>query len=216
MQCHFRWIGFHWNTPYTSTGRRRPAGCLHRHQAPRERLNGVDYITGDVRDLSQLNVTGKVDRIYNLAAIHTTPGHPAHEYYETNVLGATEITAWARRNNICEIVFTSSIWFMALLEEAKSESTKPTPESAYGWSKFLERIQKNWMEEDSSRKLVICRPAVIFGHGEGGNFTRMAKLLKKGSLSIRAVKTRLKPAFMWATCWKPSNMLRVITSALPC
>ncbi|OWY33599.1 NAD-dependent epimerase/dehydratase family protein [Herbaspirillum aquaticum] len=163
---------------------------------PRERLSGVDYLTEDVRDLSQMKVPGTVDRIYNLAAVHTTPGHPTHEYYETNILGATEITAWARRNNIGEIVFTSSISVYGPSEEAKSETTKPTPESAYGWSKFLaERIQKNWMEEDDSRKLVICRPAVIFGHGEGGNFTRMAKLLKRGFFIFPGRKDTIKACF---------------------
>jgi nucleoside-diphosphate-sugar epimerase len=51
------------------------------------------------------------------------------------------------------------------------------------------------MEEDSSRKLVICRPAVIFGHGEGGNFTRMAKLLKKGFFIYPGRKDTVKACF---------------------
>ena len=163
---------------------------------PRERLDGVSYLHGDVRDLSAFDPGMRIDRIYNLAAVHTTPGHPAHEYYETNILGATAITALARRLGIREIVFTSSISVYGPGEETKREDTPPAPESPYGWSKYMaERIQRDWLEEDESRRLVICRPAVIFGPGEGGNFTRMAKLLKKGFFIYPGRKDTIKACF---------------------
>ena len=163
---------------------------------PRERLDGVSYLHGDVRDLSAFDPGMRIDRIYNLAAVHTTPGHPAHEYYETNILGATAITALARRLGISEIVFTSSISVYGPGEETKREDTPPAPESPYGWSKYMaERIQRDWLEEDESRRLVICRPAVIFGPGEGGNFTRMAKLLKKGFFIYPGRKDTIKACF---------------------
>lgn len=163
---------------------------------PRERLDGVVYLQGDVRDLSDFDPGMRIDRIYNLAAIHTTPGHPAHEYYETNILGATSITALARRLGINEITFTSSISVYGPSEETKREATPPAPESPYGWSKFMaERIQLAWLEENEQRRLVICRPAVIFGPGEGGNFTRMAKLLKKGFFIYPGRKDTIKACF---------------------
>ncbi len=163
---------------------------------PRERLDGVVYLQADVRDLSAFDPGMRIDRIYNLAAVHTTPGHPAHEYYETNILGATSVTALARRLDINEITFTSSISVYGPGEETKREDTPPAPESPYGWSKFMaERIQRAWMEEDERRRLVICRPAVIFGAGEGGNFTRMAKLLKKGFFIYPGRKDTIKACF---------------------
>jgi nucleoside-diphosphate-sugar epimerase len=163
---------------------------------PRERLDGVSYLHGDVRDLSAFDPGMRIDRIYNLAAVHTTPGHPAHEYYETNILGATAIAALARRLGIREIVFTSSISVYGPGEETKREDTPPAPESPYGWSKYMaERIQRDWLEEDEGRRLVICRPAVIFGPGEGGNFTRMAKLLKKGFFIYPGRKDTIKACF---------------------
>ena len=148
---------------------------------PREQVEGVEYRTLDVRDLTNFQPPYGTKRIYNFAAIHRTPGHPDWEYYETNVGGAVEITQLAARHDIPEIIFTSSISVYGPGEDTKIETTPLAPESAYGRSKLLaESIHKAWLQGDPSRRLVIVRPAVVFGSGEGGNFTRMAALLRKG------------------------------------
>ena len=147
----------------------------------RETLPQVDYRKGDVRDLSAFDAGGPVKTIYNFAAVHTTPGHPFWEYYDTNINGAIEITNWARRNNVNDIVFTSSISVYGPSEETKTEDSKPDPQSAYGYSKLMaERIHRIWFDEQPGRTLTVVRPAVVFGQGERGNFTRLARLLQKG------------------------------------
>lgn len=149
-------------------------------KAPRERLEGVRYVTADVRDLGGLDVS-KLDRIFNLAAVHTTPGHPDHEYYDTNIGGALEVTKLAVRTGATQIVFTSSISVYGPSEEKKLETTAPAPTSAYGRSKLMaEKIHEQWLNAAPGRRLTVARPAVVFGAGEGGNFTRMASLLGKG------------------------------------
>lgn len=163
---------------------------------PARPVAGVEYRLGDVRDLSGFEVEEPIDTVYNLAAVHTTPGHPTHEYYETNVLGATQITAFARRKGADAIVFASSISVYGPSETTKLETSPPDPASAYGWSKWLaEGIHRSWLEEDENRNLVICRPAVIFGHGEGGNFTRLAKLLRAGVFVYPGRKDTIKACF---------------------
>lgn len=159
----------------------------------RETLPGVDYRIADVRDLSSFAVEGAICRIYNFAAIHTTPGHPTHEYYETNILGALSITDFATRNGVEELVFTSSISVYGPSEEMKTEQTPPAPESAYGYSKMIaERIHRQWLDSSNDRKLTIVRPAVVFGAGERGNFTRLAGLLKKGFFVYPGRKDTIK------------------------
>ena len=62
-----------------------------------------------------------------------------------------------------------------------TESSDLQPLHAYGKSKVIaELLHQRWQEEKpSERTLVICRPAVIFGAGERGNFTRLADALRR-------------------------------------
>lgn len=115
------------------------------------------------------------DVIFNFAAVHRTPGHEDHEYFETNILGAEHITDFAEKYGIKKIVFTSSIAPYGAAEELKKETTLPTPNTAYGISKLVaEKIHRIWQNGDSdNRQLTIVRPGVVFGHGENGNFTRL-------------------------------------------
>ncbi|MFW5680304.1 MAG: NAD-dependent epimerase/dehydratase family protein [Pseudomonadota bacterium] len=151
--------------------------------APEHPVPDVVHRTVDVRRPIPLDLAepGRPTVLYNLAAVHRTPGHPTHEYYETNVLGAVNIGDFARAIGAEEVVFTSSIAVYGPDETRKSETTPPTPESAYGWSKLLaEAVHRSWREEQPGRRLTIVRPAVIFGAGEKGNFTRLASTLHRG------------------------------------
>ena len=71
------------------------------------RSHSVEYVRGDVR--KPLDVAGEFDVVYNLAAVHRTPGHPDAEYFDTNVAGATNVTGFCRERGIKTIVFSSSI-----------------------------------------------------------------------------------------------------------
>lgn len=87
----------------------------------------------------------------------------------------------AERDNVRHITFTSSISIYGPSENRMIETTEPAPVSAYGKSKLMaEEIHRSWLCQAADRKLTIVRPAVVFGAGEGGNFARMASLLRKG------------------------------------
>jgi len=115
-----------------------------------------------------------------LAAVHRTPGHPDIEYFQTNVSGALNIVDWCERVSAQCLLFTSSISVYGVDPGAKSENSTLNPSGAYGFSKkFAEEIQTSWQSKSpTNRRLIICRPAVMFGAGEKGNFTRLAKGLK--------------------------------------
>lgn len=163
---------------------------------PKVKREDVEYILADVRDLSKLSLSlnnKNISTIYNFAAIHTTPGHESHEYYETNIQGANEITKFAESNAINEIIFTSSISVYGPSESRKTEASTPAPVSSYGFSKMMaEQIHHAWHERNKKSKLIVVRPAVVFGPGEGGNFTRLASLLDKGFFIYPGRKDTIK------------------------
>lgn len=161
---------------------------------PRFTTDGVSYVTCDVREPVALDCPQGEVEIYNLAAVHTTPGHEDWEYFFTNTLGAVNVCDFARRNGIDRIVFTSSISVYGPSEAPKDEDSVLEPESAYGRSKFgAEQIHRLWRaEKPDARKLVVVRPAVIYGYTESGNFTRLGGLLRKGRFVFPGRKDTIK------------------------
>lgn len=152
-------------------------------QRPRWEVPGVHQLHIDVREPISLPIDWVPDEIFNLAAVHITPGHPDWEYYWTNVMGATNVCRYARKVGCPTIVFTSSISIYGPTERELDENSVPNPETAYGRSKLAaEKIHEDWQgEEPETRRLVVVRPAVIYGVAERGNFTRMGKLISQGT-----------------------------------
>lgn len=139
----------------------------------------VEFILGDVRNpivIPEIS-TCKVRLIANFAAIHREPGHEDYEYFETNLLGAENVCKFANVIGCDNLIFTSSISPYGVSESVKDESTLPIPVTAYGSSKLAaEKIHQIWQAKDMhNRRLVIVRPGVVFGPGEGGNVSRLIK-----------------------------------------
>jgi nucleoside-diphosphate-sugar epimerase len=153
--------------------------------------SGRRFVRGDVREeafgvgqsalVSEDGASSQSPVIFNFAAVHRTPGHPEHEYFETNLKGAENVCEFARKTGARTIVFTSSIAPYGASESLKTEETLPLPNTAYGISKLVaEHIHRTWQaERPDERRLVIVRPGVVFGPGEGGNVTRLAAALAK-------------------------------------
>lgn len=144
----------------------------------------VKYQYCDVRDRSTFSNLPRcgIDLILNFAAVHREPGHEHHEYYDTNIPGAQNVCAYAEEVGCKQIVFTSSIAVYEPTKKQKDEGTIPAPVSSYGGSKLAaELIHQKWQGKDpDNRKLVIVRPGVVYGPAEGGNVTRMIKMIKRG------------------------------------
>ncbi len=156
-------------------------------------FTGTRFVFCDVRQPIPVDTISAPAIVVNLAAVHRTPGHPDHEYFDTNVKGATNITRFCEETGSTTLWFTSSIAVYGPTEEPKSEQSVLIPNSAYGKSKFeAEEIQREWQKKNDGRKLIIVRPAVIFGRGEHGNFTKLAKVLRKGLFAYPGRKDTIK------------------------
>ena len=145
----------------------------------RRQLSGdpaIEWIAGDVREPFTWVPPEPVALIGNFAAVHREPGHADAEYYDTNVRGAEQVCAWAARVGCTHMVFTSSISPYGPGASRRDEQSLPVPATAYGGSKLVaEYIHRAWQAGDSRRRLVIARPGVVFGPGEGGNVSRLVR-----------------------------------------
>ncbi|WP_158846537.1 NAD-dependent epimerase/dehydratase family protein [Algibacter sp. L1A34] len=98
---------------------------------------------------------------------------------------AENTNKFARDFNIKNIFFTSSIAPYSWSLKQRTGSSTLYPETAYGISKgFAEKIHKELMAENTTRRLVIVRPSVIFGPKDLGSVYRMIKALKKGTFIL--------------------------------
>ncbi len=184
-------IGGHLTAALTAAGARV---LVADHEPPRAPLPaGATYLSADVREPIAFEAPGPDPLVFNLAAVHRTPGHPDHEYFETNVAGATNVTGFCERHAVTRLWFTSSISVYGPTEVAVTEDSPLTPNSAYGASKAeAEGIHRAWVEADPGRRLVVVRPAAVFGPGENGNFTRLAGALKRGTFLYPGRRDTLK------------------------
>lgn len=150
--------------------------------APRFTDTGIEYVDFDIRNPIPRSLCGEgpLD-VFNLAAVHTTPGHEDWEYYWTNVTGATNVCKFASDVGAEYVLFTSTMMAYGPTEAPKDEDALLEPVNAYGRSKILaEGIHRLWQSErPERRRLTIVRPGVIYGLAERGNFTRLSRALKQ-------------------------------------
>lgn len=138
-------------------------------------LEGGSFV--DVTNPQTFESLGKSDAVINLAAEHRDDVRPKSLYYEVNVRGAANVCQFCRENGTETIIFTSSVAVYGQRRGKIDEHAPLVPENEYGKTKMqAEEIYVNWFREDpNKRKLVIVRPAVIFGKENRGNVYNLFK-----------------------------------------
>jgi GlcNAc-P-P-Und epimerase len=148
------------------------------------RSGNLTYLQVDVREPIALGEFDRrpVDLVVNFAAVHREPGHVQAEYFQTNLPGARNVCRYAEEVGCNTILFASSISVYGSVEQPTDEDSLPTPTTAYGASKLAaELMHEAWQARAATvRRLIVVRPGVVFGPGEGGNVTRLIRLLRAG------------------------------------
>ncbi len=188
------YIGTHLAQHFLRTGRFKQVHLADIKDSPLKGQPGITTSISDVREPIPTDVcVSKPEWIFNLAAIHREPGHWPHEYFETNLLGAQNIAAYADRAKCGNIFFTSSIAVYGPTTGATDESSLTCPATAYGSSKYAaELIFERWAAADKARRLVTVRPGVIYGPGDPGNILRMIRAVKAGYFAFPGRRDQYK------------------------
>lgn len=99
-------------------------------------------------------------------------------YYKVNTDLAYKVAEKAKNSGVKYFVFLSSMSVYGMETGEINIHTVPNPKTNYGKSK-LEAEEQIKMLEDSSFKLAILRPPMIYGKGCKGNYPRLAKIATK-------------------------------------
>jgi GlcNAc-P-P-Und epimerase len=128
--------------------------------------------------------------LFNFAAIHREPGHSSREYFDTNLPGARNACDYAAAVECKHIFFLSSIAVYGPTSGPTSEKAPTYPVTSYGISKLAaELIHEAWRREDKARRVLVCRPGVVYGPGDPGNILRMIRAIKMGYFVFPGKKT---------------------------
>ena len=175
-------IGTHLARHLLDSGRFAQVHIADVMASPLAAMRGVSTSITDVRKPIAAELTASApDWIFNLAAVHREPGHTAREYFDTNLKGASNVCAYAEACGCSNVYFTSSISVYGPTSDATDENAPICPITPYGGSKYpAELIHRGWQGRASGRRLVICRPAVVYGPGDPGNMKRMIRAVRRG------------------------------------
>jgi len=175
-------IGAHLALRLLATGRASHVHLADVQANPLPNLPGITASITDVRQPIPVDLTPAAPAwIFNLAAVHREPGHEAIEYFETNLAGARNVTAYAAAVGCSNLYFTSSIAVYGPTDGPTDETAPICPVSPDGGSKYpAELIHEQWQQAAAGRRLVICRPGVIYGPGDPGNILRMIRAVERG------------------------------------
>ena len=155
---------------------------------------GVRFVRCDVREPLAAQLGELHPRwIFNFAAVHREPGHEAAEYFDTNLAGARNACAYAEATGCANLLFTSSIAVYGPTHGATTETSPLYPQTPYGISKHAaELIHEGWQSAGRSRRLLVCRPGVIYGPGDPGNILRMIRAVRGGYFMFPGSRATLK------------------------
>lgn len=160
---------------------------------PRVTHRNIEYIYCDIREPIDLSLNDNYDTCYHLAALCKEPGFDWDEYFLTNQIGTVNVCDWLARNNINNLIFTSTMMTFRAGEKCDSESSLASPNTAYGISKLLaEHSIQEWQATNTQRRIRMVRLGVVFGKWEEGNYTRLYYSLKKKRFAYIGKKSTIK------------------------
>ena len=143
--------------------------------------NGFVQIEGNIldKDIVRQAMVG-CDCIIHLAAEHKDFGITREDYFTVNVEGTKVLLNSAAEQNIKNFIFYSSVAVYGA-RQPSTDTTRPQPNNHYGVSKLqAEEAIQEWVRGDTSRRVLIIRPTVVYGPGNRANIFRLVKQVSDG------------------------------------
>lgn len=135
----------------------------------------VTDVRADIRDTAALTaaLTG-CDAVLNLAAAHHDFGLTPATFTSVNVDGARSVVEAMDAAGVVNLCFYSSVAVYGDAGPRPDETSEPRPVNDYGRTKLqAEGIYRAWRDTAAGRRLLVIRPAVVFGPRNYANVYRM-------------------------------------------
>jgi nucleoside-diphosphate-sugar epimerase len=176
------YIGRNWARRLAAQGKFGPIVLADLREPEGPLPRGVEFKLCDVRQPIHPQVPGiRPEWIFNFAAVHREPGHHPAEYFDTNLAGARRACEFAEATECAKLLFTSSISVYGPTGGPTPETAPTYPSTPYGISKLCaELIHEGWSRAVPNRRLIVCRPGVVYGPGDPGNILRMIRAVRRG------------------------------------
>jgi dihydroflavonol-4-reductase len=151
--------------------------ALVRSSADPSRLDaqGIEIVEGDIRDRDAVDrAVAGTSRVYHIAAVFRTAGHPDSYYHDVNVGGTVNVLEAARRHGVERVVHCSTVGVHGDVSEIPSNEDSPfNPGDIYQVTK-LEGEREAQKAFANGLPGAVVRPAGIYGPGD----LRFLKLFK--------------------------------------
>src|SRR5215469_1888816 len=159
-------------------------------------------ITGDIASAELGAAVQGVDAVVHAAArAHVLHDSPANSdlYTQTNTHGTLRLAEAAARSGVRRFIFLSSIKVNG--EEASRAYTaddRPSPQDAYGRSKWLAEKALQEVAARTGMEAVIVRPPLVYGPGVRANFLRLLRWVENGwPLPLGAIHNKRSLVSVW-------------------
>lgn len=165
------------------------------HNLHSQRIVQIPDINGDMDVIAFAELLQGNDVLVHLAArVHVMDGSVSEQQFRhTNVEGTLRLFEAAQAASVDKFIFLSSVKAAAERsgDSAITPENAPGPEDAYGRSKRDAEDGLSTLAEGSDTKLVILRPAFVYGWPAVGNFKSVVSAVRKGlPLPLASIKNR--------------------------
>lgn len=130
--------------------------------------------------------------IHAAGLAHVLAGdHQLEAYREANVAGPCALARAAAARGYRRMVFLSSIGVLGARDHGAplNEDAAPAPARPYAVSKLEAEQALSAIGRDTGMEIVILRPPMVYGAGNGGNFPRLMRWVRSGlPIPLGAVK----------------------------
>jgi len=154
-------------------------------EPPKLPNNHVELSILDQDGMNGLELKKGVGEDYTLIHLAAVHFDFQKKFFETNVQGTKNVLEFVERNNIKKFVFFSSVAIYGNSENGKNEDSPKEPINHYGKSKLeAEVIIRDWHKNNKDCKVIIVRPAVVFGEYNFGNVFNLIQQIKSKLYAI--------------------------------